>query len=143
MAKTSVRIELNRAAFDALDIAQADALMAVAEEVLARTNPPDAPPYGQGLLEGGGYLGFVGKKKIGGSTIGGKAIKKPRSLKLEADSSNQAVPVGFGFPGRFVELGTVDTPAQPFLTPAVMSVVGGDAEVIIGKTIMARIGKMK
>lgn len=138
MAKPT-RVELNRATFEALSVAQADALIEVAETVLSRTTVPDAPPYSQGLVEGGGYIGYVGRKKVGGSTIGGRAIKKPRSLKLDGSSESQAVAVGYGFPARFVELGTVDTPSQPFLTPAVMSVVGGDAEVIISESIRARL----
>lgn len=141
MARTS-RVELNRAAFEAIYVAQADALGEVAQRVLDVVRVPDAPPYSEGLIEGGGYIAYVGSKKVGGSTIGGRQIRKPRSLRLDSKSSNQTVAVGFGFPARFVELGTVDTPAQPFLTPAVMAVVG-DAEVIISDAIRKRLAGIR
>lgn len=142
MARTT-RVELNRATLRQLAVLQADALMDVAQRVLEVTRVPDAPPYSQGLVEGGGFIGYVGRKKVGGSTIGGRQIKKPRSLPLSGDTDQQTVAVGFGFPARFVELGTVDTPAQPFLTPAVLQVAGAEAEVIISDSIRKRLGGIR
>ena len=135
MARTK-RVELNRAAFEELDVAQADGLFALAVRVVRMAKPPDAPPYGQGLVEGGGALGFLGKKKIDGTLIGGRQIRKPRSLRL---TSHEAVAVaGFGFPAHFVELGTVDTAANPFLTRA-LAVVEPEADVVISDAIRKRL----
>jgi HK97 gp10 family phage protein len=139
MAQTS-RVVLNRKAFEQVDLAIADGLFAVAEEVIAVARPPDAPPYGQGLVEGGGAIAYLGGKKVNGTTIGGKQVKKPRSLKVR-DGEPVAI-AGFGFPARFVELGTVDTPAEPFLTPAVFQ-VEPDADVILSKEIKRRLAGFK
>jgi len=134
------RVVLNRAAFDAITLAEADGVFEVAKEVLDVVNVPDAPAFGQGLIEGGGAVAWAAGKKVGGTTIGGKAIAKPRGLKTP---SNQVVAiVGFGFPARFVELGTVDTHANPFLTRAVMQVTPG-ADVIISKATARRLAGVR
>lgn len=138
MAQTS-RVVTNRKAFDIVTLAIADGLFAVAEEVLTVVRPPDAPPYGEGLREGGGAIAYVGNRKVNGTLIAGKQVKKPR--KLRAQPGEPVAAVGFGFPGRFAELGTVDTKAQPFLTPAVMQVVGSNAEVVLSGAIKARLAK--
>lgn len=126
MAMTG-RVVLNRKAFDAMDVAIADGLFALGEEVLARVDVPDAAPFGKGLIQGGGAIAYLGNKKVNGTTIGGRQIKKPRAFKTQARQASVAV--GFGFPGRFVETGTNDTRAEPFLTPTVMS-VSSDTEII-------------
>jgi hypothetical protein len=136
MAQTS-RVVLNRKALDYVALAQADGLFAVAERVLEVVHVPDAAPFGQGLIEGGGAVAYVGNKKVNGTTIGGKQIKKPRGLR--AEPGEQAVAVGFGFPARLKELGTVDMPADPFLTPAVMQVVGGEAVPVLSAATKRRL----
>jgi hypothetical protein len=141
--KHTSRVVLNRAFFDELAVAEADALFDVCERVLEVVRVPDAPPYGKGLQEGGAAIAYVARKKVNGTTIGGKQVKKPRDLKLTSHQLDVAAAVGFGFPGRFVELGTLHTPAQPFLTPAVMSVVGAEAEVILSKSISRRLAGMR
>lgn len=136
MARGS-KVEINRAAFNELQLAVADGLFETAKDALAATIVPDAPPYGQGLTQGGGALAWLDGKKVAGTTIGGRAIRKPRGLKT---GRGEAVAiVGFGFPGRFVETGTVDTAAEPFLTPGVMSTVG-NAPVNIGEATRRRLG---
>lgn len=134
------RVELNRKAFAEIELAEADALFEVAQEVLMAVDAPDAAPFGQGLVQGGGAIAYLGRKKVAATQIGGRDVKKPRSLRLKEGES--AVAVGYGFPGRFVELGTVDAPAQPFLTPAVARVVPG-AEVIISKSIQKRLAGIR
>jgi hypothetical protein len=128
------RVELNRAAFHEIDLANTDGLMAIAEEVIHTAKPPDAPQYGQGLVQGGGWLSYLDGKKIGGQMEDGRNAAKPRSLKLR----DQVAIAGWGFPGRFVELGTVDTHAQPFLTRAVAS-VEPEADVILSKRVKERL----
>ena len=44
-----------------------------------------------------------------------------------------AVAGGFPFPARFAELGTVNQPARPFLTPALMATVPDAAPFIKAK----------
>jgi hypothetical protein len=134
------RVVLNRKAFDAIDLGLVDGLFAVAQEILAAARVPDAPPMSKGLIEGGGAIGYLGRKKVASTQIGGRDVKKPRSLKLTPGES--VVAVGFGFPGRFVELGTVDTPAQPFLTRAAAQVVP-DARFIVGPKILKRLAGIR
>jgi len=113
------RIVLNRAFFDALTLATADGLFELSKEIVDGANVPDATPLGQGLVEGGGVLAYVGKKRVGiYTTNGGTSVKKPRAAKLSAGIT---VIGGFGFPSRFLEEGTVNMPAQPFVTPKLMA----------------------
>lgn len=131
------RVVLNRAAFAEIDLAIADGLFAVALRVLEVVRVPDAPPYGQGLVQGGGAIAYLGNRKVAGTTIGGKQIKKPRSLNTR-DGQAVAI-VGFGFPARFVELGTLHNHAEPFLTPAVGQVAGSEADVLISDATKRRL----
>jgi hypothetical protein len=112
------RIELNRAAFDAITLAVADGAFEMAKAVIGGADVPDAAPYAVGLVQGGGVIAFVGKKRIGAWSKTGASVKKPRAAKL---STGITVIGGFGFPGRFVEEGTVHMGAQPFLTPELMA----------------------
>lgn len=132
--KQTSRTVLNRKAFDEIDLALADALFEFAVEVVEAAHPPDAPPFGQGLLEGGGAIAWAGTKKVNGTTIGGRQIVKPRALKL--DPRKVTAIAGWGFPARFVERGTIDTPAEPFLTPALASKAPG-AKSSIGRALGA------
>jgi hypothetical protein len=129
-----VKVVLNREAFHQIDLANTDGLMAVAEEIIHNVRTPDAPPYGRGLLQGGGWLAYLGSKKIGGQMEDGRNVSKPRSLR---DTTQVAI-AGWGFPGRFVELGTVDTHAEPFLTKSVMEVLPS-ADVVLSKRIQGRL----
>ena len=122
MARLSAKTVLNRQALTQLDLVLAAGLEAAAVKVLERTRPPDAPPYGQGLPLQGGYVSYVDSKKVGGTP----GAVKPRALR---DRKGVTVAVGFGFPGRFQEMGTVNQPPRPFFTPVVMEVVG-DSNVV-------------
>lgn len=134
------RVVLNRRAFDEITLAEADGVFELAKRVLEVVHVPDAPVYGQGLVQGGGALAWAGGKKVGGTQIGGRAIRKPRGLRTPA--TEVVAIVGFGFPARFVELGTVDTPAQPFLSRAVNSVLPG-AAVTISNATRRRLGGLR
>ena len=124
------RITLNRAAFDEITLAVADGAFELAKQVVLGAQVPDAPPYGQGLLEGGGVIAYVGSKRVGmASTSGAATVKKPRRAKL-SKAGGIAVIGGFGFPARFVETGTVHMAAEPFLTPELMATLP-DAEGFI------------
>ena len=115
MARKNNRVTLNRAALDAITLGMADGLLALADAVIAATKVPDAPALGVGLIEAGGTVAYVLGKKVGG------AAKKPTAMKVR--KLGVAVAGGFGFPARFQELGTINQPARPFLTPALMATV--------------------
>jgi hypothetical protein len=113
------RIVLNRAFFDALTLATADGLFELSKEIVDGAKVPDATPLGPGLVEGGGVLAFVGRKRVGVYATGGQtSVKKPRAAKL---SDGITVIGGFGFPSRFLETGTIKMAAKPFVTPTLMA----------------------
>lgn len=130
------RIVLNRAAFDAITLAVADGAFELAKKIIDGARPPDYPidvwvksgPHageqrafrtGEGLPKHAGVLAYVGSKRVGVySKRGATSVSKPKAAKL---SKGVTVIGGFGFPGRFVEEGTVHMGAQPFLTPELMA----------------------
>ena len=125
MARRNNRVALNRAALDAITLGMADGLLALADAVIAATKVPDAPVLGVGLVEEGGTVAYVLGKKVGGSA------KKPSAMKVR--KLGVAIAGGFPFPARFAELGTVNQPARPFLTPALMATVPDAAPFIKAK----------
>lgn len=116
-SRSQARVILARGRLHELDLRLAMGLEGIALRVLERVDPPDAAPFGVGLVERGGLISYVDGKRVGGD-----ADRKPKSLRVRGQGVTVAV--GFGFPGRFQEMGTVNHAAQPFLTPAVMGVVG-------------------
>jgi hypothetical protein len=92
----------------------------------ASAHAPDYPyptkrfPFGlgEGLPRQGGVLVYAGNKKTHGFSLRGDQPKKPRSVKESTAKHSVATVVGFGFPARFNELGTIRMPAHPFLGPA-------------------------
>lgn len=116
MAKgRTARVVLNRKAIDGVRLALADGVFAVAKTIVNEADPPDATPYGKGLVTNGGALLYVDGKKLDGMGLDGRQPGKPRSAK---SSPGTVAIAGFGFPGRFLEFGTVKMAAQPFFTPA-------------------------
>ncbi len=119
--KPSARVVLNRQAVDQLRLAVADGLLEVGRTIieLAAENAPDSPyepyPTGEGLPKQGGVLAMIDNQKVGGWSQRGTQPRKPKAAR---NSKGITVIAGFGFPARFAELGTVRTPAQPFLSPA-------------------------
>lgn len=122
MGKTSARVVINREVLNSFGVSIAEGLNEVVETVVAvaAINAPDSPfdpyPTGEGLPKQGGWAVWVGSKKVGGGSTRGSQPKKPRALKTPPDIVTAIA--GFGFPGRFAEMGTATTPAQPFLWPA-------------------------
>jgi hypothetical protein len=115
--KRHARVVLNRKAIDGVSLAIADGTHEVAKAVVREARPPDAAPYGEGLVTTGGTLLYLGGKKLDGWSEGGRQPKKPRAFKTPKAGGIAAI-AGFGFPGRFQEFGTVKQAAQPFLAPA-------------------------
>ena len=118
------RIVLNRAAFDEITLAVADGAFEIAKAVVNGADVPDAAPYGEGLVQGGAALAFVGSKRVGVFSKTGASVKKPKDAKL---SKGITIIGGYGFPGRFVESGTIHAAPHPFLTPALLAILP-DAE---------------
>lgn len=110
-------MKINRRAVDQVSLIVGDGLKAVGVAIVQATQPPDAPPFGEGLVRHGGTIVYVGKKKTAEWSIDGSTVKKPRALRLEADKVQAGV--GFDRPARFDEMGTIHQPARPFFWPAV------------------------
>lgn len=119
--KPSARVVLNRSKMSEIGLAVGDGLEAVVRAVVEEAKPPDATPYGDGLVTSGGWLVYRGPDKIAGGSLSGKQPKKPRSFRVRGRTAIQAI-AGFGFPGRFQEIGTQHHPAQPFLWPSWLGV---------------------
>lgn len=137
MARTA-RVVLNRRAAPAIDLGLADALFDVGVRILqaSQHEVPDAPPAGQGLVEGGGVIAYVGTKKSAGTTIGGAAIKKPRAFRTKGDIVS--VCVGYGFPGRLVHNGSIHNTPDMFLARAAFAELSDLDDV--GPTVAAAVG---
>src|SRR5688500_14149698 len=100
MAKVSSRVVLNRKALTALQGAFADAMADMGREVIEVARPPDARPFGEGLVTTGDWGVWAGSKKVDGTA------QKPRAARLSRGEITMLV--GYGFPGRFQEMGTVN-----------------------------------
>lgn len=118
--KTSAKVVLNRQALTELGMGIAEGFEEVARTIVETADAPDATPYGEGLVDRGGWLVYLGTKKVGGGGLDGKQPAKPRAFRPE-EGSISAIG-GYGFPARFQEEGTVAQPARPFLWPAVLAV---------------------
>lgn len=112
--KTSARVVLNRDNANRVRLALADGLLAVGQAIVDAAHPPDAEPFGVGLVTQGGAVGYIDGRKIGGQG------QKPGNLRLPKPGI--VAFAGFGFPARFQEMGTIRQPARPFLTPAMEQV---------------------
>lgn len=132
MAKTNVRVVMNRRALDAWSAGIVDGMEAMGEEFNNVIQPPDAAPFGQGLIDTHDYVVLSHGRKVAGGA------SKPRSVRAYKDRI--ILVAGEGFPGRFVELGTVDTRPQPHVTPAMLQVIP-DADVAIKASVRKRLAR--
>jgi hypothetical protein len=108
--KPSKRVVMNREALDAIRLGMADGTHNVGMAIIEGAQVPDAPPYGVGLVDTGRVVTLVDGRKVAGEGT------PPREAKV---GKGTVTIFGFGFPGRFQELGTSKQPARPFLTPSV------------------------
>ena len=111
--KVRSRTVINRRALDAVTSGWVFGFEDLAKFTLESTRPPDAPPIGQGLVTSGDWVIYAKGKKVAGTG------KKPRGLKVRREYVVMAL--GWGFPARFNEAGTIRQPARPFATPPWMS----------------------
>lgn len=136
-ASSARRIEINRQWFAAADLAAADALFELGKTVVFGAIVPDAPPFHEGLVEGGGVVAYLGRKKVAQLSTGNPtAVNKPRAGRLI--TTGATVFGGFGFPARFNEEGTIKQGAHPFLTPSLMEELPG-----VGPLVAAAFKKHK
>ena len=120
-ARRSARVVYNRRTHEALRLGLADGLLQVAEVIVQVADPPDATPFGEGLVTSGAAGAWIDGSKIGGSS------PKPRRA---VPAKGIVAVAGFGFPGRFQEEGTIRHPAQPFVMPAVDATVPNTAQIM-------------
>jgi hypothetical protein len=132
LKKPSARVVINRAAVAEVRLVVADGMLAVAQAIVDTADPPDATPFGEGLVTTGAAGMWVDGRKIGGRA------DKPRRERMPARGI--AGVAGFGFPGRFQEEGTIHQPARPFLTPAANRVVA-EAPAIMAAVVRPRLGR--
>jgi hypothetical protein len=127
-SKVSVRVVINRAALNAITLGLADGMQALGENIVRAARPPSdvgaetpseaaeeraerRPP----LAQNGGAATWVKGRKVAGFGLDGKQPGKPRGAKMGPAITMIA---GFGFPGRFQEMGTIHQSPHPFLSPA-------------------------
>lgn len=115
MGKATSRVVINRRALNALAGAFADGLGDIGQAAVKGADPPDATPYGVGLVTSGAWGVWAGGKKVEGTA------EKPRSERLNRQGLTMFA--GFDFPGRFQETGTSRQPARPFFTPSILRTV--------------------
>lgn len=141
MAGRNSRVVLNRKALDGVALATADGVFAVAQATIREANPPDATPYGQGLVDHGGAAVYFGSKKIDGFSLDGTQPQKPRAVRTPRDGEIVAF-AGWSFPANLQERGSVHQPARPFFLPAVNRVIPR-APGIIRQAAAYRIARLK
>lgn len=127
----SKRVVLNRAALDQVTLGLADGLAGLTKAIIAEADTPDAPPYGEGLVDKGDWGVWVNGRKVSGSAA------KPRAARLQKPGITALV--GYGFPARFVRDGTVDTPAHGWFDQSIASHIQG-AEGYLKPAMRARMG---
>lgn len=110
VSKRYARVELSRTCFEAIDLGLADGLSRFGDAVISTAQVPDAPPYGKGLVTRGGFITFLNGRQVAGTA------SRPSSEWVSA--KGVVTFVGWGFPARFNEMGTVNQPARPFASPA-------------------------
>lgn len=127
----SVRVQLNRAAYSEMQVALADGLGAVGDAIIAAAVPnvPDAPPLRRGLVKKGAWVTLVNGRKVGGKGSVPRQIGRTLGVVLA---------VGYPFPARFLERGTVKIKARPFLLPAAEAVMPR-----LGQMVVAGLQKLK
>lgn len=110
VSKRYARVELNRAALNAIDLGLADGVARICDATVNNARVPDAAPFGKGLITRGGFIVFLDGRQIAGTAS--------RPSREWASAHGVVAFAGWGFPGRFQELGTINQPARPFVTPS-------------------------
>jgi hypothetical protein len=111
--RVSSRTVLNRKALTAIREGHVAGLEAMAQRTLelAQPNVPDDPKTPEQIV--GDYGVWADGKKVAGTG------PKPRAVRTK---QGVTMVVGYPFPMRFYEEGTVHQPARPVLTPVMLDV---------------------
>ena len=139
---------LNQSRLDEVTLAVADGLFEVGRTIIEIASPrmADSPhdpyPEGEGLPKQGGVLVYVGNKKTHGWSIRGDQPKKPKAVRELTKRHSAVAIIGFGFPARFNEAGTINQPARPVLTPVANEVQPHIPE-IIGEVTRPKLAAMR
>lgn len=127
---------LNQSRLDDVTLIVADGLFAAGRTIveLASSRAPDSPydpfPAGEGLPKQGGVLVYVANKKTHGWSLRGDQPVKPRAARTTTKAHSIVALIGFGFPARFNELGTIRQRARPFFAPAASQVAPRIADIV-------------
>jgi hypothetical protein len=127
-ASAARRMELNRSRIDQTLAAIGLGMGEFGKEIIdaARAVAPDSPympyPTGEGLPNQGGVLVYYDGKKIYSAAGPGRGEPKPPRAARVSRGLGLTLIVGWGFPGRFTEFGTVKETPHPFFTPSVTMV---------------------
>jgi hypothetical protein len=127
---------LNQSRLDDVTLIVADGLFEAGKTIieLASERAPDSPydpfPTGEGLPKQGGVLVYVANKKTHGWSLRGDQPVKPRAARLATKAHSVVAIIGFGFPARFNEVGTIRQPARPFFTPSAREVQPHIPEIV-------------
>lgn len=135
MARTS-RIVLNYRKLAEINAAFVDGVFEVGKAIIENANPPDASPYGVGLVTQGGVIVWHDTKMVKAWSLSGQKPKKPKKFRVGAERGNIVGVAGFDHPGRFQEFGTVHHRAQPFLTPALNET---DGKAVLDRVVRPRL----
>ena len=114
--RVTAKTIVNRQALTSIRGRFVDGMDAIGAKVIDVATPhvPDAPPYGKGLVERGGYAVWSDGQKVAG------AAAKPRG---EVPKVGVTLMVGYDFPARFLEEGTIYITPRPWVTPAMLEVL--------------------
>lgn len=112
--KPSTRVVVNRKALHAIEASIVDGLEVLGQRFVQTVNPPDAEPFGEGLVTTPDWGVWANGKKVAGGA------QKPRDVRVK---QGVTLLMGEGFPGRLQETGTVNHPPHPHVTPAALSVI--------------------
>ena len=112
--RVSKRVALYRETVDAMLLGMLDGGQAAGEAIVARATPsvPDRPPYGRGLIDSGTAVTY-----LDGKVVAGPAPGRIRAGRGAAPKASGTV-VGWGFPGRFLNNGTIYISPRNWVTPA-------------------------
>lgn len=134
------RVELDGRAIGRVASAAVRGIAKVLAETAAQAsrNAPDRSPHGEGLVDAWGWLVFENGRAVDQGSGDGSSVQAPSDFQ---PGEGVVGVVGFDRPGRFVEVGTSDTPAQPFLSPAMESVMSRAPE-IVGAELAAELRRL-
>lgn len=114
--KPSARVELNRSKLNEIQLGIAQGLhnlaVSIAEDASSSVEVSTDEWH---IRDHWAAATFVDGKKVLDTSADGSATAKPRAFRAPAGLSAIA---GFDHPARFHEVGTTDTAAAPFLSPA-------------------------